>query len=199
VASNSAMKGGGADLRRRALSRLTGPGLPAPGRLDPSAAFKALYDLAQSPSTAHEALALLHELQVHQVELELQDEELRRSRTELEATLNRQVQLYDAAPAGLLTVDQRSVVSEVNTAAARLLRLERGAVLGRPLVGLLAADSARALQSMLARLADGADEEVGALQLAMPDGTHREVRAAVSRDPAGTHFLVALVKVDAGT
>ena len=55
---------------------------------------------------------MLHELQVHQVEVDLQDEELRRSRLELETSLNRQVQLYDYAPVGYLTVDCKAVLRE---------------------------------------------------------------------------------------
>ncbi len=91
-----------ADLRLSALKRLTGQAGSHETRLDASAAFGVLYELASSPSTAASALALLHELQVYQVELELQDEELRRSRAELEATLMRQVQIYDFAPVASL-------------------------------------------------------------------------------------------------
>ena len=84
-----------AELRLRALQRLTGENGSHDGRLNASAAFQVLHDLASSPSTSAAALALLHELQVYQVELDLQDEELRRSRAELEATLIRQVQVYE--------------------------------------------------------------------------------------------------------
>jgi hypothetical protein len=83
-----------ADLRLRALQRLTGNNGSHDARLNGSAAFQVLHDLASSPSTGAAALALLHELQVYQVELDLQDEELRRSRAELEAALTRQ----DGAP-----------------------------------------------------------------------------------------------------
>jgi hypothetical protein len=74
------------DLRRRALAQLRVPAGSHEARLNSSAALGVLHELASSPSTAEAALALLHELQVHQVELDLQDEELRRSRAELEAT-----------------------------------------------------------------------------------------------------------------
>jgi PAS domain-containing protein len=189
---------GDAPLRRRALSRLTGGGMPPAGRLDPSAAFKALYELALSPSTAPRALALLHELQVHQVELELQDEELRRSRGELEAALVRQAQLYDQAPAGLLTVDRRSVIIELNATAAHMFESAPDAVIGRPLDDFLAAESACALQTMLARLADGASSEFRALQLAMPNGALHGVCASASPDPAGVNYVIAMVGAGAG-
>src|SRR6202051_5400537 len=103
-----------ADLRLSALQRLTGKNGLHDARLNASAAFRVLPVLASSPSTSVAALALLHELQVYQVELDLQDEELRRSRAELEATLIRQVQLYDFAPVGCFTVDRSTALRELN-------------------------------------------------------------------------------------
>jgi hypothetical protein len=102
------------NLRLRALHRLTGKNGSHGARLNASAALQALHDLASSPSTGAAALALLHELQVYQVELDLQDEELRRSRADLEMTLSRQVQLYDFAPVGCFTVDRSTALQELN-------------------------------------------------------------------------------------
>src|ERR1700679_1938271 len=87
-----------AALRARAVVRLTGTEGSHESWMKASAASQVLHDLASSPSTAAAAMALLHELQVHQVEVDLQDEELRRSCAELESTLTRQIQLYDFAP-----------------------------------------------------------------------------------------------------
>src|SRR6202163_3178498 len=114
-----------AELRLRALKQLTGPAGSYDTRLNAAAALGVLHELASSPSTAVAALALLHELQVYQVELDLQDEELRRSRGELEMTLSRQVQLYDFAPVGCLTIDRSTALRELNLTAARMLGAER--------------------------------------------------------------------------
>jgi len=73
------------DLRSRAVVHLNGP--DARAHAGASAAFGVLYELASSPSTAPDALALLHELQVHQVEVDLQDEELRHARVEFNSTI----------------------------------------------------------------------------------------------------------------
>ena len=196
MASERGRNSNDAPLRARALSRLTGSSVPPTGRFDPSAAFQALYELALSPSTAPRALALLHELQVHQVELELQDEELRRSRSELEAAMIRQAQLYDFAPVALFTVGRKSEVIEFNKTGTRMLGVDGDALLGKSLDAFLAADSALALRSMLARLGDDASAQTRPLQLALPDGAHRAVLASARRDPAGPNFLVALVRVD---
>ena len=88
------------ELRARAVKRLTGANGSHDSGLKAPPAFLVLHDLASSPATAAAAIALLHELQVHQVEVDMQAEELRRSGAELESTLNRQVQLYDFAPIG---------------------------------------------------------------------------------------------------
>lgn len=182
-----------ADLRLSALKRLTGQTASQENRLNSSAALGILYELASSPSTASSALALLHELQVHQVELDLQDEELRRSRAELEAALMRREQLYDFAPVGFFTVDRSTVLRELNLTAAGMLGSERDQLLGRTLDSFLAPQSARALHKMLARVSDDVPTEVGALQL----GTGRSVTASINRDPDGRNFLVAFANVAA--
>jgi PAS domain S-box-containing protein len=183
------------DLRLRAVARLSGPSGSHAGRLDMSAALAVIYKLASSSSSAPEALALLHELQVHQVEVDLQDEELRRTRAELEATLVRQLQLYDFAPAGCCTVDQRTVLREVNLTAAGMLGSERDQLLGQRLDSFLTPHSARALQEMLTRLRDGTPMTVGALQLVTGSGSPRSVHACANRDPDGRHFYVVFLDV----
>jgi signal transduction histidine kinase/ActR/RegA family two-component response regulator len=68
---------------------------------------------------------LLHELRVHQIELEMQNEELRASRAEVEAGLKRYTDLYDFAPVGYLTLSKEGTLRELNLPAARLLNRER--------------------------------------------------------------------------
>ncbi len=183
------------DLRARAVSRLTGDP-PQEAHKGAPAAFGVLHELASSPSTAADALALLHELQVHQVELDLQAEELRGSRAELEAALHRQMQLYDSAPVGLMTVDTSGALHELNSTAAALLGSERQALLGQPLHGFLAPDSARALQAMLTGVSEGRSGEASTLHLLSRAGQSQAVHATVKADPAGRRFLVAFM--DAG-
>jgi hypothetical protein len=176
------------NLRLRALQRLTGKNGSHGGRLNASAAFQVLHDLASSPATGAAALAVLHELQVYQVELDLQEEELRRSRGELEMTLSRQVQLYDFAPVGCFTIDRSTALRELNLTAASMLGAKRDQLLGRT-------QSARALHVMLTGVSDGAPTEVEELQLLARRAAPRRVHASASRDPGGEHFLIAFVDV----
>jgi PAS domain S-box-containing protein len=177
------------DLRSRAVVRLNGT--DARASAGASAALGVLYELASSPSTAADALALLHELQVHQVEVDLQDEELRRARVELETALNRQVQLYDYAPFGYLTVDCNAVLRELNRTAENLLGLDRDSLLGRSLESFLTAEGVSILRAMFGRLTEGAPAEFADLCLrATPDGQTRRMHASACLDPAGGGFLI---------
>ena len=74
---------------------------------------------------------LVHELQVHQIELELQNEELRNAQVELEDSRQKYVDLYDFAPVGYFTFDAKGVIVEVNLAGAALVGIERRHLIGR--------------------------------------------------------------------
>ena len=182
-----------ARLRQRAAETLI-IGIPTAGkRASQSEALAVLHQLASSPSTAGDAMTLLHELQVHQVELDLQQEELRRSQAELETALMRQATLVERAPVGYMTIDTSTVLCEINLAGARLLGAAREDVLGRPLAGLLSAHSAGALQALLERAREGRAPETCELQLVPLAGMHRAVLAVADQDTIPGRYLLVLM------
>jgi signal transduction histidine kinase/ActR/RegA family two-component response regulator/PAS domain-containing protein len=83
------------------------------------------------PGIDGEPLRLHHELQVHQVELEMQNAELRLSRDELESVLEEYTGLYDFAPVGYFTLDLKGTISRVNLTGAGLVGVERSLLVGR--------------------------------------------------------------------
>ena len=72
-----------------------------------------------------DALALIHELRVHQIELEMQNEELQRANLEAEKANAKYSDLYDFAPVALFNLNERGIVQEVNLAGAKLLGVEK--------------------------------------------------------------------------
>jgi PAS domain S-box-containing protein len=98
------------------------------------------HPLADDPKTLEDASVLLHELRVHQIELEMQNEELRRTQEDLEASHERYVDLYDSAAAGYLTLDKDGRILEANLPAAALLGVERDSLPGRLLSDFIAAE-----------------------------------------------------------
>ena len=85
---------------------------------------------------------LVHELQVYQVELEMQNEELRRVQVELETVRDRYVDLYDFSPAGHLTLDTHGTILEANLRVGTLLGLNRKNLIGQPLARFIAPSDA---------------------------------------------------------
>ena len=75
--------------------------------------------------TGQTAGELIHELQVHHIELEMQAEELRRAYLALEESRDRYIDLYDFAPVGYLTLTDKGLVCEANLTGALLLGIER--------------------------------------------------------------------------
>ncbi len=80
-----------------------------------------------------EAGRLLHELRVHQIELEMQNEELHRAQVELEGSRARYFDLYHLAPVGYLTLSEKGTILEANLRAAALLGMPAGTLVKRPL------------------------------------------------------------------
>ncbi|MBC7755850.1 MAG: PAS domain-containing sensor histidine kinase [Bdellovibrio sp.] len=81
--------------------------------------------------------ALLHELQVHQIELEMQNEELRESQVALDIVRARYFDLYDLAPIGYLTLNAYGAIQQANLTVANLLGMTRGALIKQPLSKLI--------------------------------------------------------------
>lgn len=188
-----------ADLRRRAASRLTGPAAAKGPAARAGDALTVLHTLASSPATATAALTLLHELQVLQVEVDLQAQELRESRADLEAALRRQLELYDFQPAGCFAVDARLKVIELNRTGAEMLGVAHAQAIGLPLDSFFGADSQPVLRSALAALAAAAAPAAGrasasfALELNSRHAGAHPVVARVASDHEAGRYIVNLL------
>ena len=83
---------------------------------------------------------LLNELHIHQIELEMQNRELRQSQQELEQARDKYANLYDFAPIGYASFDQKGCIQEINLTACRMLGMERTNILKKPFSVFLSND-----------------------------------------------------------
>jgi PAS domain S-box-containing protein len=88
-------------------------------------------DDGQPPATDEAMQRLVHELEVHQIEMEMQNAELRQSRDEVERALENYTDLYDFAPVGYFSLDRRGAICAVNLTGATLLGTERSRLIGQ--------------------------------------------------------------------
>jgi len=80
----------------------------------------------------NDARHLIHELQVHQIELEMQNEELRRAQMDLEELRKNYSDLYDFAPVGYFSFDKDGLIRQVNLTGAKKLGVERNFIINKP-------------------------------------------------------------------
>lgn len=84
---------------------------------------------------------LIHELQVHQIELELQNEELLKSQIELQTSNIKYFELYNFAPTGYITINPKGLIMDVNFAASSLIGIEKIYLINRAFIQFVANDS----------------------------------------------------------
>jgi signal transduction histidine kinase/ActR/RegA family two-component response regulator len=132
------------------------------------------------------------ELEIHQVELELQNEELRMARLELEAGLDRYTQLFDFAPIGYATLDMDGKVREMNHVGAGLLYESRARLIGRRFVLFVAPSDRPSFNELFRIVAETDTKETRELELMTASEERPKVRCtAVSLAGVEPTILVA--------
>ena len=114
---------------------------------------------------------MIHELRVHQIELKMQNEELRRIQEELEEARDRYSHLYDFAPVGYLTVSEKGIVEGANLTFATLMGMERSAVVGKPFSHFIQREDQDVYYLNLQRLLESGDLQSFKLRLVKNDGS----------------------------
>ena len=151
----------GTTLRRRAEEQL---------RVAPPASD------AVTPLLREEAQRQIHELQVHQLELDIQNEELRQAHAELEAAAEKYADLYDSAPVSYLTLDAMGDIREANLTAAHYLGVNRGQLIGRRFGLFVAHESRTAFKEFLHKSCADDAQAVCEVSLVIGDATPRRAR-----------------------
>ena len=114
---------------------------------------------------------LAHELGTHQIELEMQNEELRRAQEELEASRSRYADLYDFAPIGYLTFDKDGLIREVNLTGAGLLGEDRRRLINKPFSGFVFKDDLDTFRAHLRQTLKRETRQIGEIRIRRKDGS----------------------------
>ena len=142
---------------------------------------------------------LVHELQVHQIELDLQNDELCRTQLEFEAVRDRYMDLYDFSPAGHMTLDTHGKIVEANLGAGTLLGLTRNKLIGQPLARFIAPRDEgtfhRHCQQVLKTGARQTCEVLLRIATGVPHWIHFESLAVHDGPGSITHWRVALLDI----
>ena len=101
-----------------------------------------------------DSLRLVHELEVHQIELEMQNAALSKSRDDAEADLERYTDLYDFSPAGYFTLDRSGIIRDVNLTGCSYLGIDRSTLVGLPFTRFVAAESKHLFTDHLKQIFD---------------------------------------------
>ncbi len=164
------------------------------------AAEAQLADTPETEAAPRSAEELLHELRVHQIELEMQNEELRRAHVAMEESRDRYADLYDFAPVGYLTLSREGMIAEINLMGATFLGMERKKLLRSRLDTFVAPeDRDRWHQQFINMIKHEIGRQQFELQLKRSDGSlfygRLDCLRIASRDEAPV-IRIALTNID---
>ena len=161
------------------------------------AKFSAGETLAQADAgqALENARLVLHELQVHQIELELQNEELRQTQAELEESRARYFDLYNLAPVGYVTLSEHGLILEANLTAAGLLGVARGALVTQLLTRFILPEDQNLYYRHRQQLFETGAPQGYELRMARQDGSQfwARVEATAAQGAAGAPVCRAVI------
>jgi PAS domain S-box-containing protein len=139
---------------------------------------------ARSPE---EIQRMFQELRVHQIELEMQNEELRRAQAELNAERARYFDLYDLAPVGYLTLSEKGLILEANLTAASLLGIARGVMIQQMISRFVIEEDHGIFYHHIKKLLKTGDPQVSEFRMIRTNDAPfwARVEASTTQDPSG--------------
>jgi len=140
-----------------------------------------------SALSPEEVQRLVHELRVHQIELEMQNEDLRQAQIKLEELKDRYLDLYDFAPAGYVTLNEKGLILEANLTAVRLLDVERQSLINKFLSRFVPQDWRNAYYSHLQQVFETQSKQICEIKLARKDDTlfYAQLESVAVEDETG--------------
>ena len=119
--------------------------------------------------------ALTQELQTYQIELEMQNRDLRQKQQELEIARDKYADLYDFAPIGYLTLNDKGIILEASLTAVALLQQTRNYILNKPFTVYLASGDSSDFHNSLKKALSTDKEQSVELRMKHPDGLNHDL------------------------
>ena len=165
------------------------------------AALKALQSSRPTEQSTDELQRKLHELQVHQIELEMQNRALLEAQQELEASRNAYADLYDFSPAGYLTLNDKGAIEAINLTGATMLGVVRSQLIGQPFFLYVAESDVERFWSHLRQCRQTDEKVTTELSLRLIDGESKvlELSSVAVHDAAENVTQHRTVLVDITT
>ena len=150
---------------------------------------------AGSDRTEADTQRLLHELQVHQIELEMQNEELLRTGERLESEMEKYSDLYEFAPVGYLTLDPEGAIGEANLTVTTLVGVDRSRLVKRRFQQFVSPGDLPAFTGFLNKIFESQARESCELSILKPGKPAIEVRLEAVAAASGRECRVAVMDI----
>ncbi|HXT41696.1 MAG TPA: ATP-binding protein [Candidatus Angelobacter sp.] len=149
----------------------------------------------RQPQTGADLRRLQHELEVHQIELEMQNEELQAARAEIASALERYTDLFDFALVGYFDLAADQTIQLANLTGAKLFGLERGSLTGRRFELFVAKTDRPVFGSLFKKIFATGAKQTCELALVKEDRSALTVRLEATRAPNGRECRVVLMDI----
>ncbi len=147
------------------------------------------------PRTETDVRRLLHELEVHQIELEMQNNELRIARDEAESLLDKFTDLYDFAPVGYFTLSPEVMILHVNLPGTSLVGIERSRLVGQSFAQLVSPDHRSAFHGFLRQVSEQAVKQSIDSEFLVKGRPPMVVNIEVQCSSSGREYRVAVMDI----
>ncbi|ALC14902.1 sensor histidine kinase, PAS domain-containing [Desulfuromonas soudanensis] len=151
--------------------------------------------VSRVPRNGQERRQIVHELEVHQIELEMQNAVLRQARDEIEIALDKYTDLYDFAPVGYLTLNKDGIIGDANFTAASHLGIGRNRLVGKRFESIVAPGSREEFSTFLSSVFAGQSKQICEVALLNCSAQSIFVQVEALPSASGLDCRVALIDI----
>lgn len=149
--------------------------------------------------SSEEIKKMFHELQVHQIELEMQYDELKKTQDELEKYSSRYFDLYDLAPVGYLTINEKGIILEANLKAYSMTGMTRPDLIRKPFTAFIVPECQDLYYLSHKKLFETGAPQICELQMLTKAGAHfwARLESSISKEAESETFKIIMIDITA--